>query len=68
MCVCVCVYMIDFRFFSILGYYKTLNIVPCAIQEVLVKMKILKKLHSSPTESDTLDWGSSNLCFNTFYR
>ena len=25
-----------FRFFSIMAYYKMLNIVPCAIQEVLV--------------------------------
>ena len=30
MCVCVCVY--TFRFFSLIGYYKILNIVSCAIQ------------------------------------
>ena len=29
-------YMFFFRFFSIVGYYKILNIVPCAIQLVLV--------------------------------
>ena len=27
----VCVYIFFFRFSSIIGYYKTLNIVPCAI-------------------------------------
>ena len=26
------IYMSFFRFFSIIGYYKMLNIVPCAIQ------------------------------------
>ena len=33
-CVCVCVHAraFFFRFFSIIGYYKILNIVPCAIQ------------------------------------
>ena len=30
-CVCVCVCIPFFRFFSIIGYYKILNIVPCAI-------------------------------------
>ena len=29
-------YIFFFRFFSIIGYYKILNIVPCAIQQVLV--------------------------------
>ena len=29
-------YILFFRFFSIIGYYKILNIVPCVIQEVLV--------------------------------
>ena len=29
-CVCVCVFF--FRLFSIIGYYKILNIVPCAAQ------------------------------------
>ena len=28
----VCVYVFFFRFFSIIGYYKVLNIVACAIQ------------------------------------
>ena len=28
-------YISFFRFFSIIGYYKTVNIVPCAIQQVL---------------------------------
>ena len=27
----ICLYIIFFRFFSIIGYYKILNIVPCAI-------------------------------------
>ena len=33
-CVCVCIYIYIFlyRFFSIIGYYKMLNTVPCAIQ------------------------------------
>ena len=33
MCVCVCVYLCDFffQFFSIIGYYKILIIVPCVI-------------------------------------
>ena len=31
---CVCLFF--FRFFSIIGYYKILNIVFCAIQKVLV--------------------------------
>ena len=26
------IYQLFFRFFSIIGYYKILNIVPCAIQ------------------------------------
>ena len=30
--ICVCIYIFFFRFFSIIGYYKILNIVPCAIQ------------------------------------
>ena len=30
-CVCVCIY-IYLKFFSIIVYYKILNIVPCAIQ------------------------------------
>ena len=29
-------YIFFFRFFSIIGYYKILNIVPCAIQWALV--------------------------------
>ena len=28
----VCIYIFFFRLFSIIGYYKILNIVPCAIQ------------------------------------
>jgi len=32
--VCVCVNFF-FRFFSIIGYYKILNLVPCAMQQVL---------------------------------
>ena len=28
----MCVYLFFFRFFSLIGYYKVLNIVPCAIQ------------------------------------
>ena len=30
------VYIFFFRVFSIIGYYKILNIVPCAIKKVLV--------------------------------
>ena len=30
------IYLFVFRFFSIISYYKILDIVPCAIQEVLV--------------------------------
>ena len=30
------IYIFFFRFFSIMGYYKMLNIVPCAIQQDLV--------------------------------
>ena len=29
-------YLFFFRFFSIIGYYKILNVVPCALQSVLV--------------------------------
>ena len=29
-------YIFFYKFFSIIGYYKILNIVPCAIQEILV--------------------------------
>ena len=32
----ICVYIFFFRFFSIIGYYKILNIVPCAMQQDLV--------------------------------
>ena len=32
MCVCVCVYTFLFEIFSIIDYYKILNIVSCAIQ------------------------------------
>ena len=32
----VYIYIFFFRFFSIIGYYKILNIVPCARQEGLV--------------------------------
>ena len=32
MYVCVYIYLYIFRLFSIIGYYKMLNIVPCAIQ------------------------------------
>ena len=32
----ICLYIFFFRFFSTLGYYKKLSIVPCAIQQVLV--------------------------------
>ena len=35
-CVCVCVCVFFFRFFSLLGYYKILSIVLCAIQYGLV--------------------------------
>ena len=35
-CMYVCMYIFFFRVFSITGYYKTLNMVPCAIQQVLV--------------------------------
>ena len=28
----ICIYLFFFRFFSIMGYYKILNTVPCAIQ------------------------------------
>jgi len=39
-CVCVCesiLYLYSFSdYFSILGYYKILHIIPCAIQQVLV--------------------------------
>ena len=34
-CVCVCVYKF-LRFFSIIGYYKVLNTVPCALQKILL--------------------------------
>ena len=30
------IYIFPFRFFSLIGYYKILSIVPCAIQWVLV--------------------------------
>ena len=30
--ICMCVYMLFYIFFSIIGYYKILSIVPCAIQ------------------------------------
>ena len=30
-CVCVYIYIFFFRFFSIIGYYKILNLAPCAI-------------------------------------
>ena len=36
LCVYIYIYIFFFRFFSIIGYYKILNIVPCATQEVLV--------------------------------
>ena len=32
----VCIYIFFFRFFSIVDYYKVLNIVPCAIQKSLL--------------------------------
>ena len=39
-CVCVCVYIYIyisfFRFFSHIGYYKILSILPCAIQQVFI--------------------------------
>ena len=31
-----CIYIFFFRFFSIIGYYKILRTVPCALQQVLV--------------------------------
>ena len=31
-CIYVCVYLFFFRFFSLIGYYKALSIVPCVIQ------------------------------------
>ena len=34
-CVCVCVCVFFFRFLSLIGHYKTLSIVPCAIRQVL---------------------------------
>ena len=30
------IYIFSFRFFSLIGYYKILSVVPCAIQWVLV--------------------------------
>ena len=30
------IYLFYFRFFPLLGYYKTLSIVPCAVQQILV--------------------------------
>ena len=33
---CVYIYIFFFRFFSVIGYYKVLNIIPCAIQQNLV--------------------------------
>ena len=33
---CMCIYLFFFRFFSHLGYYRILSIVPCAIQQFLV--------------------------------
>ena len=30
-CVCVCTYIFFFRFFSLMVYYKILNIIPCAV-------------------------------------
>ena len=32
----ISIYISFFRFFSLIGYYKILSIVPCAIQQVLV--------------------------------
>ena len=32
----MCIYIFFFRFFSIIGYYKVQNMVPCAIQQALV--------------------------------
>ena len=36
LCVCVYIHIYFFRFFSVIGYDKILNIFPCAIQEVPV--------------------------------
>ena len=30
-CMCVCIYIFFFRFFSVIGYYKILNMLSCAI-------------------------------------
>ena len=41
--VCVYIYIFFFRFFSIIGYYKILNIVPCTfcdIQVLRVRMSL----------------------------
>ena len=35
-CTYICIYIFFSRFFSILAYYKILNIIPCAMQSVLI--------------------------------
>ena len=40
-------YTYFFRFFSIIGYYKVLKIVPCAIQQVLVVYLFYKQEYVS---------------------
>ena len=44
-CVSVYIYMFFFRSFFIIGSYKILNIVPCAIQDVLVVYFIYNSMH-----------------------
>lgn len=41
-------YVSFFRFFSSIGYYKTLNLVPCAIQQILVCFKYSSVCMSIP--------------------
>ena len=44
----ICMYVSFFRFFSSIGYYKTLNLVPCAIQQILVCFKYSSVCMSIP--------------------
>ena len=46
MCECVYIYIyVLFQILFIIGYYKILNIVPCAIQDVLVVYFIYSSMH-----------------------
>ena len=58
-CMYVCIYIFFFRFFSIIGYYKILNVVPCTLQYVVVLacsvtqlcLNLCNTMHCSPPGS-----------------